>query len=90
MEALGIPTGMNQFYIHVSVLTRTPDGWNGSKKYPTFWTVGGTPLDALTHARTIIGLHHGTSIGAATVQGFTVSTTYTDEQAGQPGSQIDV
>jgi hypothetical protein len=71
----GQVAGLNLFYISVSVETEK-DGWTGGKQFPSFWTVGGYPIDAIHNARRIIGFAQGDLIDTgARVTRFTVSAT---------------
>lgn len=54
MEIRGLANGLGVFYIEARIMYRTKDGYSGTRTFPTFWTVGGTPEDAIRNAADII------------------------------------
>lgn len=59
MRITGVPQGMTVFYVQGSVQFTTKDGWDGSRQFPTFWTVGATEGDAESNARIILQFNEG-------------------------------
>lgn len=54
MEIRGLSQGLSVFYIEARIMYRTEDGYDGVETFPTFWTVGGTPEDAIKNAEKIL------------------------------------
>lgn len=78
MEIRGLSQGLGVFYIEARIMYRTKDGYEGVETFPTFWTVGGTPEDAIKNAIKILNPYHTLDSSAHIFQNFSISAVNAD------------
>lgn len=78
MNVNGLAQGMGLFHVTARVLTATTDGYQGSRDVPTFYTVGGNPIDAFRNAVVLLNRSIGDIIEKHTSNRRVVKTTVAD------------
>lgn len=77
MEIRGLANGLGVFHIEARIHFRTKDGYEGTKTFPTFWTVGGTEEDAIKNAIQILN-PHGHIVDGDTFLNYSISAVNAD------------
>lgn len=78
MSIRGLAQGLAVFYIDARIMYRTKDGYEGVETFPTFWTVGGTPEDAIKNAIQILNPYHTLDSKGYIFQNFSISAVNAD------------
>lgn len=78
MEIRGLSQGLSVFYIDARIMYRTKNGYEGVETFPTFWTVGGTPEDAIKNAINILNPYHTLDSKGYIFQNYSISAVNAD------------